>query len=74
MVSGIECRGDVDNIIKASAMFFSRDLVFDQGPWVLQLQKGVVDLQRNSLRRGKPSELPHGTVSRQGKAAKGTGK
>ena len=48
---------NVDKLIKECTVFFSKELIFDQSPFLFQCSNCVVDLEQNIFRLGRPSDL-----------------
>ena len=57
MYEALECKESVDKIIKEATVSFSKEIVFNQKPYLFQLSNCVLDLKTNTFREGVPSDL-----------------
>jgi hypothetical protein len=56
-IGSLECRESLEKIIKESAIFFSKEQIYDTKPHIVQLMNCVLDLQTRVFRKGSPSDL-----------------
>jgi hypothetical protein len=56
-IMALECREALEKIIKESAIFFSKEQVYDTKPHIVQLVNCVLDLLTGTFRKGLPSDL-----------------
>jgi len=57
MTASVECEQPVNKIIREAAIFCEKPVVFDENPWLFQLQNCVLDIRTNTFRQSKPSDM-----------------
>ena len=57
MVVALECKDSVEKLVKECTIFFAQEQTYNAKPFIFQLYNCIVDLETNTFRLGRPSDL-----------------